>query len=160
MDLIFAPTVLWESVATYQWLEKLTLNNLKFARIWTACSRLFSGVFKKLLQKLPFYSLFCCVFGSFGTFLAIWRVWWQIPKKVCVSHYKRHQWPILSKHLYQLRIWLQKFIESGHFWTKNENPMTQQFFAVNDKPWEWLALTNVLQHKSESQKRRDITLTV
>ena len=29
---------------------------------------------------------FRCVFGSLGTFLAIWRVWWQISKKARVCH--------------------------------------------------------------------------
>ena len=34
----------------------------------------------------------------------------------------------------QLRIWLQKFIKNGHIQTKNENCMTQCFFAGTIKP--------------------------
>ena len=75
------------------------------------------SVFKKYVSVI----YFCWIYGSFGYFLAIWRVWWQISKEARVSHLKRQQWSYLSQHLYQhnmilrLRIWLQKFIKNGHF---------------------------------------------
>ena len=79
------------------------------------------GVFKKAAA-----AYFCCIFGSFVTFLAIQRLRWQISKIARISHYKRHQWLCLLTHWYQpmilrLKIWLQKFIKNCHFWTKNEN---------------------------------------
>ena len=75
-----------------------------------------------------------------------------------------------SDHIYQsvyISLWFYSAgfgcknskIKNCHFYTKNENSMTQRFSAKTIKPWKWLALTMSF-NISESQKRRDITLTV
>ena len=55
----------------------------------------------------------------------------------------------------RLRIWLWEFIKNGHFSTKNENSMTQRFFAGTIKPWKWLALT-MSYDITKSQKKDKI----
>mgnify|MGYP001798084294 CR=1 FL=1 len=87
------------------------------------------GVFKKCLQKVSSKSVFknnlsavhfCCVFGSFGTFLAIWWVWWQKSKKSLSQSLKKTLVTIfitafIAAYDYTAQEGCKKFIKNGHF---------------------------------------------
>ena len=73
------------------------------------------GVFKTILQTLPLAVYFCCVFGGFGTFLAIWRFWRQIWKKPASVTKKD-----ISDHIYQI-IYISLWFYGWGFGCKNSS---------------------------------------